>query len=691
MSSDSCLPPVAKRARFEHTYHNKTFEDSYHWLRQPLWTQETGVTDEEILTHLKQENAYTENFFNLHKETVDKINQELCDLIDIDFETYPISEGLFSYFTKTPKGKNYEQHFRKNKQTDTVELLLDENLEAEGKEYFSLGIFSPSHDHRYIAMAFDYNGSERYSLKIFDTTTKTYLPLTLNDVSSNGLVWNNEGTRFFFQKVDANWRSNTVYYFDLFEKDAKEMLVFEEKDTKNHVSIGKSSDSTLLLISVGEGESNEVHIQDVNTSEICLKTPFKRQPKIKYSLDSQEGHYILLINDRGPHKRLLRFKPQEGDIWNYVDPIFNDSEVSDLFLIGTAVYKNALLILAKQNGMPKLLMEQNKVVEEISLNYKSFTLNFAHNDYNDDYGHLIISSLVQPQTEVFLDLKTKALSLKHTRSIPGFDPSLFETDRLEATSLDGVKVPYTIAYKKTTHLKNAPVYLYGYGSYGYALDPNFRASYIPLLERGYIVAIAHIRGGGDLGRHWYEASKFKTKKKTFEDFIACAKDLINKGYTSKQNISIAGGSAGGMLVGAVINMEPDLFKSAVAMVPFVDVINSMMDDSLPLTPGEYNEWGNPHDKNFFDYMKTYSPYDNVEAKNYPALYVTAGLNDPRVTYWEPAKWVAKLRYLKTDKNILLLETEMSAGHGGPSGKFNELLEIARRYTFILNAKREREA
>ncbi|CAO5681744.1 MAG: Protease 2 [Holosporales bacterium] len=688
MSCENLNPPVANRIRFDHVYHDAVYEDYYHWLRQKGWTQETGVQDPKILDYLKQENAYTEAFFKTHQKTVDQINEELRHLIDIDFETYPVSAGDYSYFTKTPKGKSYQQHFRKNQKTGDIELLLDENLEAEGKEYFNLGIFEPSHDHRYIAIAFDDSGSERYVLKIFDTVEKKYTPFTMSDVSSSGVVWDNKGSRFFFQKVDKNWRSNTVYYTEPFKDCPDSVLVFEEKDTKNNVSIAKSSDRSALLIEVGNGESNIVYVQNIEDQNICLKAPFKKQEKVKYSLDLQNGDYILLTNDKGPHKRLLRFKAEDKNIWDFAEPIFNDHEKSEIFIIETAIYRDVILILCKENGIPKLFIEKNKTVKEIPLDHTSFTLQFAFNDYDDAFAHLEISSLVQPQTEIFLNFETLEQKVMHTRFIPDFNPSDFKTDRLEAISADGTKVPYTIAYKKSAPLKDAPVYLYGYGSYGITLDPNFRASYLPLLERGYIVAIAHIRGGGDLGRHWYEAAKFKLKQKTFDDFIACAKDLIKREYTSAKNISIAGGSAGGMLVGAVSNMEPDLFKSAVAMVPFVDVINTMMDDSLPLTPGEYNEWGNPQNKDIFDYMKTYSPYDNVEKKNYPALYVTAGLNDPRVTYWEPAKWVAKLRHVKTDKNVLLLETEMAAGHGGPSGKFNELLEIAKRYTFILKAKRE---
>jgi oligopeptidase B len=670
--------PIAKKIPFEHKYPDCTIEDSYHWLRQKDWTQEKGVTDPDILNYLKEENNYTEDFFKKNQSTVDHFLTELKELIDIDDETYPVSKGVYAYFIKTQKGKNYHQHFRKNKKTGAIELVFDENLEAQKGTFFRLGYLKPSPDHKLIALAFDTDGSERYKLHILNTETKNYLDFSLSNVSSNGLVWAKDQSGFYFQKVDDQWRSNTVYYYDI--KKNEEKLVFEEKDSTNHVNIYRTTDHSTLCIDVRKATDNVVYVHDLaNKDFLDIQKPFERKKDILFSLNSQENDWIIITNDKGPKKRILRV--QKG---NEANPkvVFDDTHYPDIYLTGFSVFKNALFILGKKNGIPVLFLEKNGTISEISFTQSSFTLDFCGNDYEDDYCHVAISSLVQPSTDIFVDIETQDQKIMKTREIPHYNPDNYLTDRLYATSEDGEKIPYTIAYKKGTALGNAPVYLYGYGSYGYALDPDFRASFLPLMNKGYIVVMAHIRGGGDLGRHWYEAAKFKTKKKTFEDFIAIAKDMIEKKYTQKGNIRICGGSAGGMLMGAVLNMEPSLFHSAIAMVPFVDVLNTMMDETLPLTPGEFTEWGNPKNKDFFDYIKSYSPYDNLEAKEYPPVYVTAGINDPRVTYWEPAKWVAKLRSLKTDNNILLLETEMGAGHGGPSGKLNNLLEIAKRYTFM---------
>lgn len=674
--SSPLVPPVAEKVLFAHSYHDESVEDVYHWLRQEGWTQEKGVTNPKILDYLNAENAYAKQFFDQHQTLVQRYIEELKNVVDIDDVTYPISKGNgYAYFFKSFKGKDYIQHWRKDIKTGKEELLLDENELAIGHGYFSLSYCEHSPDHRYIAYAYDIDGSERMTLKIKDVEKNKVLPIDIANVSGNGFVWSNDSKGFYFQKVDDNWRSNRVFFTTL-DCPNDHLLVFEEKDVINHVGISSTSDHEYLCINSKNPKDNIVYVQSLTSDKIDLQSPFGRTENILYNLNSRDNQWILLTNDVGPHRRLISVSKEHCNIES-ATVLYQDLPIDSY-----CIYKTHTAILTKKEGIPVLFIHDGENLKEIPFDEKSFTLDLRGNGYDDDYCHVALSSLTKPLTDILIDFKSLETKVVHQKVVPHYNADDYVTDRLWATSKDGCKIPYTIAYKKGLEKSNAPVYLYGYGSYGYSMDPDFRSTFIPLLNNGYIVVIAHIRGGSDLGRAWYEAAKLKTKKKTFEDFIACAEDLIEKGYTQKQKIAICGGSAGGMLMGAVLNMRPDLFGCAMAMVPFVDVINTMMDASLPLTPGEYHEWGNPQEKDFYDYMKEYSPYDNVEKKDYPPLYVTAGLNDPRVTYWEPAKWVAKLRDYKTDKHLLLFETEMGAGHGGPSGKLAYLEEVAKRYGFM---------
>lgn len=683
--------PKAQEKKYEHIYHGKAFQDNYHWLRQKNWSQDTGVTDPEILSYIGAENTYTKQYFDQYKDLTNSIYQELLESIDVDDETYPIIKDDYAYFSKTLKGKNYDQHWRTHLPTSKNELLIDENSLAENLDYFSLQLFSVSPDHRYIAIAYDKDGSERLVLKILDTKTMEFLPLELTHVSANGFVWLNDCSGFYYQKVDENWRANQVFYYDflsaIHDISVEEICVFKEDDVTNHVSIRKSADKQHMFIDVRDPKDNIVYVHNLDDKEFKLYTPLPRKTNIKYDLESAGNNWIIMTNDKGPNKRILSVKKSDTNAINLKAVVEIAPVCEENALIDYAVYASHIVYTGKKKGLPFLKVWDRKIqsTRDIPFNMESFTLSLQQTEYNNSKARIALSNLIQPSATLLIDLVTGNQEVVKKRKVSNFKTENYVTKRLEAPSKDGVFIPYTLAYKKGIDLNTAPTYLYGYGSYGYAVDPNFRAIFLPLLNKGYVVVIAHIRGGGDLGRAWYEAAKLKTKQKTFEDFIACGEHLIKTNHAQKGNITIAGGSAGGMLVGATLNMRPDLFKSALAMVPFVDVINTMMDATLPLTPGEYHEWGNPEDKAYFDYMLTYSPYDNVTAQEYPAIYVSSGINDPRVTYWEPTKWVAKLRNLKTDNNILLLDTEMGAGHGGPSGKFGYLMETAKQYTFVLKS------
>ncbi|MDP2193900.1 MAG: prolyl oligopeptidase family serine peptidase, partial [Alphaproteobacteria bacterium] len=466
---------------------------------------------------------------------------------------------------------------------------------AEGLEYFSLKIFAVSPDHRYIAVGYDQNGSERLILKILDTTQNTYLPLELDNISSNGLVWKTDSSGFYFQTVDENWRSNQVYYYDfkahLDGKSPSPLLIFKEEDATNHVGISRSTDTHHMLIDVSDPKDNVTHVIDLDTPEHSLYTPIPRKTNIKYDMGSAGADWIIMTTDQGANKRLLMIpknaaQPADLDKAYEIAPYHKHDPLVDF-----NVYQTHVVYSGKHDGVPflKIWDRATKTTRVVELGMESFTLSLAQQEYAQPFCRVHVSNLITPGQTMHIDLKTGDPAIIKQRDVPNFHSTDYVTRRHSAPAPDGVQIPYTIAYKKGTDLSTAPTYLYGYGSYGYPTEPNFRATFLPLMNKGYVVVLGHIRGGSDLGRAWYEAAKLKTKIKTFTDFISIAEDMIKRNIAQKGNITIAGGSAGGMLVGAVVNMRPDLFQSVVAMVPFVDVLNTMMDGSLPLTPGEYHE------------------------------------------------------------------------------------------------------
>ena len=661
-------PPIAKVT--DHT-------DPYDWLRDKNWPK---VEDKEILNYVEAENEYFRQATEANKQLEEKIYQELKDREKEDDDSYPVKRDNYYYFFRKVKDKEYYIICRNSDKGE--EILLDGNSLAEGKSSFSLGATAVSKDHSKLAYAYDADGSERYTIEVKNLETNLVLEDKIDD-TLGGIVWNKEGSGFYYLRVNENWRPDKVFFHSLGSKKEKDILIYHEKDSGFYVDIDKTSSENYLIIACGNGSSSEDRYLSLDDSSHDLKKVIRRKKDQLYSLDHINGIFYLLINDKGKNFRLVR---SDSEFKNFFE-IIPHSE--DYYLTDISLYNEYLVVSKRVLGLNKIEYYDIKTctfISEIALTEEVYQANIIHTSKDDKYLRVSYSSLTTPSSILEYEFENKKLHIRKVDEVKGYEQNKYLTKRLWADSKDGVKIPISIVYHKdkVSSEKTNPILLYGYGSYGAGMSAYFRPSVISLLDRGFIYAIAHIRGGDELGFDWYESAKFLNKKRTFEDFITSAEYLIKEKYTSASKLAIMGGSAGGLLMGAVVNQRPDLFKAVIAMVPFVDVLSTMLDESLPLTPMEFEEWGNPKDKDFYEYMKSYSPYDNVTKQNYPNILVTAGLTDPRVGYWEAAKWVAKLRKYKQDDNLLILKTDMDAGHAGKSGRFKRLEEMAMIYSFILS-------
>jgi oligopeptidase B len=673
-------PPAAEQRAHSYERHGITIADPWHWLRDPNYPE---VNDPEVLSYLRSENAYFEAWKGQHQHLVDELFEEMKGRIKEDDSSVPIRDGDFLYWWAFKAGAQYRTWYRKSVEGGDDQVIFDEPVEAAGRDYFRLGALEVSPDGMLLATLADYNGSERFELRIRELATGKDIE-TVTDVGIGQPVWTSDSQGIVFTEVNEHWRSYRARYHRLGRPVEEDITLYEEKDELGFsVGVGRSQDRSLILISTGDNATTEVRFVPAADPAQPLTLISARKQGREYHVDSAHGKLWIHTNDTHVNFRIAEADLEAPEEWRTV---IEGSE--HVYLTGVTSYRDHLAISSRVDGLDQLTLRSYAGEEtKIPFGEASYTAFFMGNpEYAPEAYRLGYSSMVTPMTTYDYRPRTGELEVRKVQEIPsGYDPAQYATERLMIDSRDGVKVPVSVVYRKGFE-KNGKgkLFLYAYGAYGHAVPPVFNSNRISLLDRGWACAIAHIRGGDDLGHKWFLDGKLTKRTNTFNDFVDVAKGLIAAKFTSAGSIAINGGSAGGELMGAVANSDPELWGAVVADVPFVDVLNTMLDDTLPLTPGEWPEWGNPiSDKAAFDYIRSYSPYDNVKPQDYPPMLITGGLTDPRVTYWEPAKWAAKLRATKTDRNLLLLKINMGAGHGGKSGRWEKLHEVAETYAFIL--------
>jgi oligopeptidase B len=679
--TENLKPPVAEKRAHSSTHHGITIEDPYYWLKDQSYPK---VDDADVLAYLKQENAYFESKMASQKPLVDELFTEMKARIKEDDSSVPQKDGDWIYWSKFDEGAQYRKHYRKAAKGGDDQLIFDENEMAKGKEYFRLGELEISPDGKLMAYAFDNNGSERFEARVRDLSTGKELADIIPGTLSS-IVWTSDSKGFVYGLANDNWRTDNARLHRLGDDPAKDKLLYKEADEGFGVGVGLTAQEDWILISAGDNVTSEIRL--VPASDPAAK-PILVKPRnvgVQYSVDVRDGKIWVLTNDDHVNFRLATAPLDKPDQWT---TLIAGSDKN--YLTGVSLFKDFFVTESRVDGLDQVDIRQYSdpaKTQRIAFPEASYDAGLSSNpEYDTKKLRLAYESMVTPDTVYDYDVASKKLETLKVQEIPsGYDASQYTTERLMITARDGVQVPVSVVYKKGFKKDGSqPLHLYAYGAYGYAIPPGFSTTRLSLVDRGFAYAIAHIRGGDDLGYQWYLDGKLKKRTNTFNDFVDVGKGLIAQGYTAKGKLTASGGSAGGELMGAVANQSPEIFGAIVAHVPFVDVLNTMLDESLPLTPGEWPEWGNPiKDKDAFELLRSYSPYDQVAAKAYPPMLYTGGLNDPRVTYWEPAKMVAKLRATKIDDNLLLLKINMGAGHGGKSGRWDSLTETAEEFAFIL--------
>jgi oligopeptidase B len=677
------LPPAPRAEPHPYSYerHGKRIEDPWHWLRDPGYPE---VKDKDVLAYLEAENAYFEAAMAPRKALVETLFKEMKGRIKEDESSVPIRDGDWLYWWAFRPGTEYRSWYRRRVEGGPDALVLDEPVEAEGKDYYRLGALAVSPDGRLAATLTDDSGSERFTLRIRDIESGRDLE-TVTEVGIGQPVWSADGKAILFTEVNEHWRSYRARLHRLGRPVEEDVTLYEENEDLGYsVGLSRSQDRSLIFIATGDNASNEIRFVPAAdpAAEPVLISP--RQPKRQYMADAAHGRLWILANDQHVNFRLAEADPAAPGEWKTIVP------GSDrVYLTGLSAYRDHLAVSARVDGLDQLLLRTYSGEERrIPFAEAAYSAGFSGNpEYAPAAYRLHYSSMVTPATVYDYHPAEDRLEVLKVQEIPsGYDPSRYKTERLMVPARDGKAIPVSVVYPKGFPRDGSGrLFLYGYGAYGIAIEPAFSTSRISLLDRGWAYAIAHIRGGDDMGYGWFLDGKLEKRWNAFNDFVDAARGLVEAGFSSPGRIAIQGGSAGGELMGVVANTDPDLWGAVVADVPFVDVLNTMLDDALPLTPGEWPEWGNPiEDEAAFELIAGYSPYDNVKAQAYPPMLITGGLNDPRVTYWEPAKWAAKLRATKTDANTLLLKINMGAGHGGKSGRWQRLHEIAEAYAFVLS-------
>jgi len=674
--------PAAEQRPHELTLHGETLSDPWHWLRDESYPV---VDDPDVLAYVKAENAYFEAAMKPHEALVETLFQEMKGRIKEADASVPQKDGDWLYWIEFEQGAEYKKWYRRPVAGGEPRLILDEVALAAGKDYFRLADMAVSPNGKLMAYAFDDNGSERFEVRFRNLDTGEMLPDVIPGTLS-ALVWTANNDALLYGLANENWRTDNVRLHKLGTPVSDDKLLYKEADIGFGVGIGKTAADNYIVIATGDNETSEVYLLPADNPEAAPLLVAPRQKGREYSVDEREGTLYIHTNDDHPNFRIATARLDAPGEWTTLVPGSDSTYITDL-----AVFRDYFVLETRENGLDQVDVRRYDAPltpGRIQFPEATYVAGLGDNpEYHQGKLRLDYESMVTPDTVYDYDIASGTLETLKVQEIPsGYDASQYVTEWVSLPSRDGqTTIPASLVYRKGTKLDgSAPLHLYAYGSYGYRVAPGFSTTRLSLVDRGMIYAIAHVRGGDDLGRLWYLAGKTDRRKNTFNDFIDVAKGLIAKGYTSAGKISIEGRSAGGQVMGVVTNEAPELWGAVLAGVPFVDVINTMIDEDLPLTPGEWPEWGNPiTDKAAFDYMLSYSPYDNVTAKAYPPMLVSAGLNDPRVTYWEPAKWVAKLRATRTNDATLLLRTNMGAGHAGKSGRWGALREDAEEYAFVL--------
>ena len=691
-------PPVARREPIEHVLHGDRRVDHYAWLRHK--------ENPEVIAYLEAENAYTNAILKPTEVFQERLYQEMLGRILQTDLSVPYRLRGYHYFTRTEKGKQYAIHCRRRDAEGAAEeLLLDLNLFAEGHSFLGLGSFEVSEDNHLLAYSTDTTGFRQYVLQVKDLRTGSIFPERFERVTS--VAWASENRTLFYTVEDETTKRSHKLYRHVLGSHEPDPMLYEETDERFRIEVQRPRSGAYLLLTIASHTASEVRFLRADQPAEKFRLVAPREDNHEYYADyhpgpltaghpgvasnSNDGVFYIRTNSGGRTFRLVTAAVNDPrrESWREIIP-----SRPEVMLAAAEVFQTHLVLFERQGGLPYLRIVDLTVDAPNAL-AASHRIEFAEPAYNASIGEnpefdashvrFQYESLVTPRSIFDYDVRTRERSLRKQQPVlGGYDPSHYVSERLHAAAPDGTRVPLSIVHRRNTSRDgSAPLLLYGYGSYGISVPVNFSSNRLSLLDRGVIYAVAHVRGGGELGKPWHDAGRLKQKRNTFTDFIAAAEHLIAQGYTAPEKLVIEGGSAGGLLMGAVTNMRPDLFRMIINHVPFVDVLNTMLDVSLPLTVGEYEEWGNPQIAEDYFYMKTYCPYTNLERKAYPAILAKTGLNDSQVMYWEPAKYVAKMRTLKTDANPLLLKTNMGAGHGGASGRYDYLREIALDYAFFL--------
>jgi oligopeptidase B len=672
-------PPVAPRRPHVTELHGERREDPWAWLRHR--------DDPDVIRYLEAENAYTEAMTAHTAELRERLYREMLGRIQETDLGVPVRRDDYFYYTRTEEGKAYPIHARKRGSLDAVEeIVLDQNAEAAGLEYFQLGGMEVSPDHRYVAALVDTSGYEDFELRVRDIAAGEWLPDRIGPLGF-GLAWASDGATIFYTTTDPAKRSDRAWRHRVGTGRAEDVLAYHEPDVLFNLHVDRSKSGDYVVLATSSFTSGEVSVVDAHHPERPARLIIPRRPGIEVALDHQGGRFLIHSNEDARNFAIWSAPVDAPERENWT-PFLPHRE--DVFVEDFEVFRDWVVVEERHDGLRRLRVERtaDREVHYVSFPEPAYGVYAGPNpEYASGTLRFTYSSLTTPPSVFDYDLAARSrVLMKEEPVLGGYDRTQYEVERLMVTARDGARVPVSLVRRKPWVRDGVrPLLLYGYGSYGYTLEPTFSSTRLSLLDRGFTYAIAHVRGGQEMGRAWYDDGKMMKKLNTFHDFIDVAEHLVRERYTSPERLVANGGSAGGLLMGAVANLRPDLFRAIVADVPFVDVINTMLDASIPLTAQEWEQWGNPAEREAYEYMRRYSPWDNVTAQAYPWMLVMSGINDPRVHFWEPAKWVARLRAQKTDSNPLLLRMEMGSGHGGSSGRYERLKEQAFRFAFILDS------